>query len=71
METEAPYDTIIVGSGIAGLYVAIELLKAGTKRLAVFERQKGVGGRVHTFRQTVDGTYLRRPSHDSRAPETV
>ena len=58
METEAPYDTIIVGSGIAGLYVAIELLKAGTKRLAVFERQKGVGGRVHTFRQTVDGNKL-------------
>lgn len=58
METEAPYDTIIVGSGIAGLYVAIELLKKHKGRVAVFERQKGVGGRVHTFRQTVDGNKL-------------
>ena len=54
METEAPYDTIVVGSGIAGLYVAIELLKKNKGRVAIFERQKDVGGRVHTFRQTVD-----------------
>jgi len=59
METEAPYDTIIVGSGIAGLYTAVEVLKAHPKsRVAVFEKYKNLGGRVYTFRQTIEGKAL-------------
>ena len=47
---EAPYDYIIVGSGIAGLYMGVELLRAKPKaRLAIFERGAEVGGRAYTF----------------------
>jgi monoamine oxidase len=59
MNTEALYDTIIVGSGVAGLYTAIELLKRYPKsRVAIFEKHKELGGRAHTFHQTVDGKEL-------------
>jgi monoamine oxidase len=58
METSVsePYDCIIIGSGIAGLYTAVELMRAVPKaRIAVFEKHKEIGGRVYTFHQEVDG----------------
>jgi len=54
--SEASYDIIIVGSGMAGLYTALEVLKRHPKtRLAIFEKYKEVGGRAYTFRSKVDG----------------
>lgn len=48
------YDTIIVGAGIAGLHVALELRKRGEKVL-VLEKYGSVGGRASTYKHTLDG----------------
>jgi monoamine oxidase len=54
-----PYDCIIIGSGIAGLYTAVELLRAVPKiRVAVCEKHKEIGGRVYTFHQEIDGVKM-------------
>jgi hypothetical protein len=55
METEvntgSPYDYIIVGSGIAGLYLATELLRRRPRlRVLVLEKYKGFGGRISTYK---------------------
>lgn len=54
---EADYDIIIAGSGVAGLYTAVELLRAVGRRLrvAVLERDGRVGGRAYTFKGRVAG----------------
>lgn len=50
-------DCIIVGSGIAGLYAAVELARL-KRRVAVYEKHKDIGGRVYTFHQTINGNNL-------------
>ncbi len=56
MPTEAPYDYIIVGSGIAGLYMATELLRLSPRpRVAIYEKHAEVGGRVYTFHKEING----------------
>ena len=57
---ESCYDVIILGAGIAGLRVGIEVLKkygSGNKKLRVciLEKYDYVGGRVVTFRKDIDG----------------
>jgi len=53
MSTE-PYDIVIIGSGIAGLYLAVELIKKNKKdRVVVIEKYKDLGGRAFTFKQRV------------------
>ena len=52
---EAPYDYIVVGSGIAGLYVGLELLRTSKIRLAIFERGANIGGRAYTFHNDSSG----------------
>lgn len=47
-DTEA-YDIVIIGSGIAGLWAAVELAKK--KRVIVIEKEKDLGGRAFTFKQ--------------------
>jgi glycine/D-amino acid oxidase-like deaminating enzyme len=48
------YDTIVVGAGIAGLHVALELRKRGEKVL-VLEKYGSVGGRASTYKHVVEG----------------
>jgi hypothetical protein len=44
------YDMIVVGAGIAGLYVVRELLKKHPRwRIALAERYKGLGGRTYSY----------------------
>ena len=44
------YDTLIIGGGIAGLYVARELLKKNpSKRVVLCEKSKYLGGRAYTY----------------------
>jgi hypothetical protein len=50
MERKPSYDYIIVGSGIAGLFTARQLLKKNPKcSIAVCERYKGLGGRTYSY----------------------
>jgi protoporphyrinogen oxidase len=51
-----PYDILIVGGGIAGLYCARELLKARPSlRLVLCEQYKILGGRMATYHKTLPG----------------
>lgn len=44
------YDIVIIGGGIGGLYCAYKLLKGGfSGSLVVLEKEKKLGGRVHTY----------------------
>lgn len=48
------YDIIIVGAGIAGLHCALQILKKRpSTTLAILEKYNYVGGRVVTFRKTL------------------
>ena len=49
-----PYDIVIIGSGITGLYLAVELAKQ-RRRVAVIEKEKDLGGRAFTFKQIFEG----------------
>lgn len=50
------YDVIIVGAGVAGLRVGIEVLKKHKSlRCCVLEKYNYVGGRVVTYRSEVEG----------------
>lgn len=48
------YDIIVVGAGIAGLRVGIEVLRKGCSCI-LLERNQYVGGRIYTFHDTVPG----------------
>ncbi len=53
---ESCYDVIILGAGIAGLRVGIEVLKKNKKlRVCILEKYDYVGGRVVTFRKDIEG----------------
>jgi hypothetical protein len=46
----ASYDTIVVGAGISGLWMARELAKTyPSMRIALAERYKGLGGRTYSY----------------------
>jgi renalase len=45
-----PLEIAIVGAGIAGIACAKELLANGQKSIAIFEKSRGVGGRLTTRR---------------------
>ena len=50
------YDTVIIGAGMAGLYVALDLVKRGPKRrICLVDKYKFIGGRAFTYKGTVDG----------------
>jgi phytoene dehydrogenase-like protein len=55
-DAEPKYDVIIIGSGIAGLYTGVELLRrlSGATyrglRVAIAERTGSLGGRVYTYK---------------------
>ena len=67
---DKPYDCIIIGAGIAGLYTAVELLREVPKlRLAVYEKERIIGGRVHTFHQEVDGVKMQWEAGAGRISE--
>jgi Flavin containing amine oxidoreductase len=60
-DLESCYDVIILGAGIAGLRVGIEVLKKYGKgnekqklRVCILEKYDYVGGRVVTFRKDID-----------------
>ena len=58
-DTTANYDVIVVGSGVAGLYTAVEALREFPRlRVAVYELEKDVGGRAKTSHQKVEGVAL-------------
>ena len=54
--------TIIVGGGITGLYLARELAKKGTKILLI-EKDRHVGGRIHTINGLEAGAGRIHESH--------
>jgi hypothetical protein len=50
------YDVIIVGGGIAGLRVGIELLKKYPRmRCCILEKYDYIGGRIYTFKKNIPG----------------
>lgn len=50
------YDTIIVGAGIAGLHIALELKKESpATKILVLEKYGVIGGRASTFKHSLDG----------------
>lgn len=51
-----PYDVLIIGGGIAGLYCARQLLRAQPSlRLVLCEQYKVLGGRMATYHKTLPG----------------
>ena len=42
------YDTIIVGGGVSGLYIAYSLLKKTNKKILLVERSSELGGRIRS-----------------------
>lgn len=51
-----PYDVLIIGGGIAGLYCARQLLRAHpSTRLVLCEHYKVLGGRMATYHKTLPG----------------
>ena len=53
-----PYDICIIGAGIAGLYVATEMLKARPSlRLCIADKYKFLGGRSMTYRADISGVH--------------
>ena len=70
MSTTDQYDIIVVGSGVAGLHTAIELLREFPRlRLALYEKEGVVGGRAKTFHQTVGGAHLQWEAGAGRISE--
>ena len=67
MDAES-YDVIIVGSGIAGMYAALELQKKG-KRVIILEKYKELGGRTATFKQKIGGVDLQWEAGAGRISE--
>ncbi len=64
-------DVAIVGAGVAGLYTAVELLRARPRlRVAVFEKYKEIGGRAATFKGEVDGVAVQWEGGAGRISET-
>lgn len=53
------YDVIIVGAGIAGFYVGVELLRSNRRRpplrVAIADKYKFLGGRTFTFKADISG----------------
>lgn len=48
------YDLVVIGTGVAGLYATLELLKARPSlKVALYERTRYIGGRAHTFHKTL------------------
>jgi hypothetical protein len=44
------HDIIIIGGGIAGLYTAFHILQSNPKKkILILEKQKRIGGRIHTY----------------------
>ena len=53
-----PYDICIIGAGIAGLYVATEMLKARPSlRLCILDKYKFLGGRSMTYQADISGVH--------------
>jgi monoamine oxidase len=50
----APYDTVIIGAGAAGLAAARALASAG-QRVAILEARHRIGGRIFTHRAKIPG----------------
>ena len=60
----------IIGGGIAGLYLARELSKKYPQaKIALFEKYKVLGGRVKTYRHTVNGKKIQYESGAGRVFE--
>jgi len=67
MTTEA-YDVIIIGSGIAGLYAALQLQRRG-RRILLVEKEGVIGGRTSTFKQKINGLDLQWEAGAGRISE--
>jgi monoamine oxidase len=68
MNTET-YDVIIIGSGVAGLYLATEMLRKRKQRIVIIEKYKEIGGRAYTFKRTLDGKELQWEAGGARISE--
>ena len=57
--SQSCYDVIIVGAGISGLRVGIDLLSTHPHlRCCIIEKYKYIGGRIVTYRNTIKGIRL-------------
>jgi len=55
-EDSSTYDICIIGAGIAGLYVATEMIRQRPKcRICIADKYKFLGGRVTTYRVDISG----------------
>ena len=70
MKDSNTYDICIIGAGIAGLYVAVEMLrrKKGVK-ICIIEKYKFLGGRAMTFKGDVSGTQYQWEEGSARISE--
>jgi hypothetical protein len=46
---------VIIGAGISGLYIGIELLRAGYRNITIYEKYNYVGGRIVTINREKEG----------------
>ena len=70
MSESVRYDILVIGSGPAGQKAAIQGAKAG-KRVAIFEREQGVGGNC-VFQGTIPSKTLRETAlHLSRLKQSA
>lgn len=58
------YDYIIIGGGIAGLYMATQLRKSN--HIMLLEQNDYFGGRIYQHEETIDGTHLSFPGGAGR-----
>lgn len=67
-KTDSEFDCIVVGAGVAGLYTALELLKAGA-HIAIADKYKFLGGRTFTFKADISGIHYQWEEGAARISE--
>ncbi len=67
---DTSYECVVVGAGMAGLYTAVQLQKAGVKRIAIADKYKFLGGRTFSFKADISGVPYRWEEGAARISES-